>query len=92
MATATKQNLLPIDKLSQFQRQQMDPNYDYLFGDVECIVNSYDNPCPNGGSDVSYILRYLVKKYHWLKITDLNLMYEMDVNGLKIQVISFFLS
>ena len=54
------QNLLPLTDLSNFQRQQMDPNHDYLFNDVSCIVPEYSTPCPNGASDVTYLLRYVV--------------------------------
>ena len=34
-----------------------------LYENVKCLVDSYEPPCPNGGSDVTYLLRYLVKKY-----------------------------
>merc|ERR1719192_3090578 len=50
----------------------MDPNYDWQFGDTDCIVGVYSPPCPNGGSDVTYILRYLVKKYHWIDLEDVD--------------------
>jgi hypothetical protein len=57
MASATKAGLLPINSLSNYQRKQMDPNNDWVFGDVACIVGAYSPPCPNGGSDITYLLR-----------------------------------
>ena len=67
-----KEDLMPLQNLSSFQRKQMDPNADWFFGDTECLVNNYTPPCPNGGSDVSYLLRYLVKKYNWLSNENLD--------------------
>ena len=54
-----KENLLPFENLSLFQRRQMDPNHDYLFDDISCLVPNYETPCPNGSSDVTYLLRYI---------------------------------
>ena len=72
MATAVPANLLGIDDLKSHQRQSMDPNYDYKFIDpvTPCIIGSYSPPCPNGGSDITYIMRYLVNKYNWLEWAD----------------------
>ena len=68
MSYAPIEGLLDLSSLSTFQRQQMDANYDFLFGDTPCVVSSYDNPCPNGGSDANFILRYIVKKYNWVDL------------------------
>ena len=72
MATAVPANLLGIDDLKSHQRQSMDPNYDYKFINpvTPCIIGSYSPPCPNGGSDITYIMRYLVNKYNWLEWAD----------------------
>ena len=72
MATAVPANLLGIGDLKSHQRQSMDPNYDYKFFNpvTPCIIGSYSPPCPNGGSDITYIMRYLVNKYNWLEWAD----------------------
>ena len=44
----------------------MDPNYDWMFGDTPCLKSGQSPPCPNGGSDIRYLLRFVVKKYNWL--------------------------
>ena len=47
----------------------MDPTYDWAFPGATCIVNAYSSPCPNSGADIVYLLRYLVKKYHWIDLS-----------------------
>ena len=72
MATAVPASLLGIDQLKPHQRESMDPNYDFKFTDpvTPCIIGSYSPPCPNGGSDITYIMRYLVNKYNWLEYAE----------------------
>jgi len=82
MATATKPGLFPITTLSFYQRTQLDPVYDWLFQDVDCIVGAYDNPCPSGGSDVTYALRYLVKKYHWVSLPETYAKFDENWNAI----------
>ena len=71
MASALPAGILGIDELKPFQRINMDPNSDYQFTNpvTPCIIDRYTPPCPNGGSDITYILRYLVNKYMWLHFT-----------------------
>ena len=66
MASVPDASLLPITSLTTFQRQQMDPNYDFKFGE-SCQIESYEPPCPNGGSDITYLLRYFVGKYLFIE-------------------------
>eukprot|EP00492_Amphilonche_elongata_P000539 TRINITY_DN1301_c0_g1_i1.p1 TRINITY_DN1301_c0_g1~~TRINITY_DN1301_c0_g1_i1.p1 ORF type:complete len:533 (-),score=92.28 TRINITY_DN1301_c0_g1_i1:27-1604(-) len=82
MATAKKPGLLPINALSNYQRTQLDPVYDWLFMDTNCIVGEYDNPCPSGGSDVTYALRYLVKKYHWVSLPETYARFDENWNAI----------
>ena len=64
---ADKPKLLDLHSLSLFQRQQMDPTQDYLLNDTSCLVDGYSPPCPNGGSDILYLLNYIVGRYVYLK-------------------------
>lgn len=73
----------------------MDPTYDYLFNEP-CLISSYNNPCPNGGSDSNFLLRYLVRKYDWLDIIDINQwqsnMVEFENNDhltIRVRIVSF---
>ena len=70
MSSSPPSNLLGIEDLKRHQRESMDPNFDYKFAGSECIIESYSTPCPNGGSDITYMLRYIVNKYNWLDFTD----------------------
>ena len=60
-ATVNVPGLLPIGALTRHQREQMDPNLDYAFGDVPCMNKNFAPPCPNGGADVQYLLRWVVE-------------------------------
>ena len=53
--------LIPIDQLLLHQRQSMDPNWDWKFMDTGCINPKHETagePCPQGGGDTLYCLRY----------------------------------
>ena len=64
MSWRISEDLLPLENLELFQRKQMDLNQDYIFGDVQCILASTDDrPCPNGGSDLIFLMRYMVQKF-----------------------------
>ena len=41
MATVPPEGLLSIDFLEDFQRKQMDGNYDWLFSDTPCLVGNH---------------------------------------------------
>ena len=68
------ENVMDITELSEFQRKQMDLNHDYFFScaseeeseNVVCAVDSYAPPCPSGGSDILYLMRYEQKLYAYL--------------------------
>ena len=85
---ANDNNLLHLTALSDFQQQQTDPNWDHLFENETCMEPGYNPPCPNGGSDASYLLRYIVNKYPWLDMgTDPSNVVEFTGNNnLKIKV------
>ena len=62
------------------------------FFEVPCIVSTYSNPCPSGGSDVTYLLRYLVSKYNLLKIegnVDELVTYARDVLRITVPLLKF---
>ena len=53
---------------------------------VACVNSAYTPPCPNGGSDILYILRYLVKKYHYVDVSAVTDLYDYSDNILTITV------
>jgi len=57
MSESPPDNLLPLDQLESFQRQQLDPNQDYRNG-KNCARLDYSPPCPNGGSDKVILFQY----------------------------------
>ena len=66
LSTLDIEFLMPLDDLTFHQRISMDPNWDWKFEDVACLnSNHFENPCPHGGSDVQYHMRYPF--YHFVK-------------------------